>query len=82
MTECISAETHITPSIITQHADLPPELLPVLGLFCWGQTLSGRKVEVGRAEGEEARVEGAEKELAKSDGEMASGMIPVRSRDG
>lgn len=68
--ECIAAETHIIPSIITQHADLPPDLPPVLGLFCCGQTLSGRKKEVGRVEWEKARVEGAEKELARSDGEM------------
>lgn len=37
-------------------------------------------MEVGRVEREEARVEGAEKELARSDGEVASGMIPVRSQ--
>lgn len=48
--EGISAETHIIPSVITQHIDLLPDLLPVLRLFCCGQTLSGRKVEAGRAE--------------------------------
>jgi len=51
----------------------------MLGLFYCGQTLSGRKVGVDRAERKEARVEGVEKELARSDGEVASGMIPFRS---
>lgn len=59
--ECISAEIPVFPLISTQHTDLRPDLLPVLGLFCCGQTLSGRDVEVGRAELKEARVEGTEK---------------------
>lgn len=63
------AETHIIPLIVTQHSDLPPDLLPVLGLFCCSQTLSGRKVEIGRVEQEKARQKGAE---------MAPGTIPFR----
>lgn len=37
---------------------------------------------VGRAERKKARVEGAEKELARPDGEVASGMILSRSKGG
>ena len=56
----------------------PPDLLPMLGLFYCGQTLSGKKVEVGRVKWEKARVERVKKELARADGEMASRMIPFK----
>lgn len=36
-------------------------------------------MEVGRAEWEKARVEGAKKELTRADGVMAFEMIPFRS---
>lgn len=74
--ECISAETHHS---LDNHSACWPPSRPVLGLFCCDQTLSGREVEVGRAEWEKARVEGARKELTRADGAMAFEMIPFRS---
>lgn len=67
---------------LDNHSACWPPSRPVLGLFCCGQTLSGRKVEIGRAEREKAREEGAEKELTRSDGEIAPELIHLGSWGG
>lgn len=69
--ECISAE--IILSIITPHADLPPDPLPVLSCFVVARLWVGEKWRLAELSwAEEAIVEGAEKELARFDGGMAS----------